>query len=173
MAGSEDEWKLLCVVRGYNVYKVVLDSSQKLFNQRWMFFHGMPNILSVRQTLWCLMYRTMSTCCFFFMVYWYRTDLTLVVSSPAGTSIVFVSFFLHAWPLVSSRRFLGLPKGRLAIRLLTFHGSEGSSVILCNNTAEVVCQGRYFAHAQHTDVKLSLQQLRCCLRLTPKSEGGY
>ena len=57
------------------------------------------DVLSVRQIPWCLMYTTMSTCWFFFPVYWYRTDLTLVVSSPsAGTSMVFISFFLHAWP---------------------------------------------------------------------------
>ena len=45
MAGSKDEWKLLYVVRGYHVYKYVWDLSQKLFNHRWMFFHG--NITSM------------------------------------------------------------------------------------------------------------------------------
>ena len=51
-----------------------------------------------------------------FMVYWYQTDLTLVVSSlSAGTSMVFVGFLLHAWPLLSSRHFLGVPIGCLTV----------------------------------------------------------
>ena len=49
---NEDEWKLLCVVRGYHVYKYVWDSSQNLFNHHWMFFCGMPNFLSVGRTPW-------------------------------------------------------------------------------------------------------------------------
>ena len=99
----------------------------------------------------------------------------------------------HSWSPHHSRYIYGLrrfPPACMAIafeqvlsgsphmsldRLLTFRGSEGSSgIILCNNnTAEVVCQGRYFARAKHTDVKLSLQQFRCCLKLTPKPEGAY
>ena len=43
MPDSEDEWKLLCVVKGYHVYKYVWDPSQNLFNHCWMFFRGMPN----------------------------------------------------------------------------------------------------------------------------------
>ena len=46
MPGSEDEWKLLCVVKGYHVYKYVWDPSQNLFNHCWIFFRGMPNFLS-------------------------------------------------------------------------------------------------------------------------------
>ena len=46
MAGSEDQWKLLCMGSGYHVYRYVWDLSQKLFNHRWMFFRGMPNFLS-------------------------------------------------------------------------------------------------------------------------------
>ena len=32
--------------------------------------------------------------------------------------------------------------------LLAFHGSEGSSEIVCNNTAEVVCRGHCLTRAQ-------------------------
>ena len=111
---------------------------KKLLNHRRMFFsNGMPNVLSARRTRWCLAYRTMLTRCYFFMVYQYRTDLTLVGSSPsAGTAMVFVGLLLHTWPLLSNRRFpFGSP------HLLTFSGCEESSgvaVVLCNNTTEVV-----------------------------------
>ena len=54
MADCEDEWKLLW---GYHVYKVMLDPSRKLFNHGWMFFRGMPSVLSVRWTRWCLTYK--------------------------------------------------------------------------------------------------------------------
>ena len=45
------------------------------------------------------------------------TQLTLVVSSPqqVATSMVFVGFLLHAWPLLSSRCFLGLSIGCLTV----------------------------------------------------------
>ena len=52
--------------------------------------------------------------------------------------------------------------------LSTSRGSEGSrDIFLCTNTAEVVCQGRYLAHAQKTDVRLPLQQFRRRLKLIP------
>ena len=78
VAGSENEWKLLCVVRVYHVCKYKWDLSQKIFNHRWMFFRGMPNLSSVRRTPW---YRPMR--CFYYMVHWQRIHLTFVGSSPS------------------------------------------------------------------------------------------
>ena len=75
MADSEDEWKLLYVVRGYHA---VWDPSQKLFNHRWIFFLAMPNFLSVGRTQW---YRTTHHFCF--TVHWHRMHLTFVCSSPS------------------------------------------------------------------------------------------
>ena len=110
MAGSEDEWKLLCVVRGYHVYKYVWDPSH---NHRWMSFHGM--LSSVGQTP-C--YRT--TRCFCFMVHWHRIDLTFVGSSPSGgtcgatwTFSLFV--FLRLAIAFKWALFLGLPIGLLTV----------------------------------------------------------
>ena len=154
MAGSEDQWKLLCVGSGYHVYRYVWDLSQKLFNHRWMFFHGMPNFLSsMGRTPW---YRT--TRCFCFMVQWHRIDLTFVGSSPSadtcGATWMF-SLSSCVWPLLSSGHFFpGLPHRSLDCQL-TFRGSEGSSnvVSVLYNMAEVVCQGRHLAiaHAHHMD----------------------
>ena len=69
--------------------------------------------------------------------------------------------------------FSGSPHRSLD-HLLTFHGSEGSSdVFHCTNKAEVVCKGRHFARAKHTNVLLPLQQFRCHLKLIPKPKGAY
>ena len=61
--------------------------------------------------------------------------------------------------------------------LLSFRGSEGSSdVVLCTNTAEVVCQGRHLARAQHIRVSgrvTSVPTVQACLKLIPKPMGAY
>ena len=158
MAGSEDQWKLLCVGSGYHVYRYVWDLSQKLFNHRWMFFHGMPNFLSsMGRTPW---YRT--TRCFCFMVQWHRIDLTFVGSSPSAdtcgatdTCVCGVLLvFLRLAIAFERALFPGLPHRSLDCQL-TFRGSEGSSnvVSVLYNMAEVVCQGRHLAiaHAHHMD----------------------
>ena len=131
MAGSEDEWKFLCVVRGYHVYKYVWDPLQKLFNHRWMFFRGMPNFLSsVGRTPW---YRT--TRCFCFTVHWYRIDLTFVGSSPsAGTcgvtwrerySLCFLAY--GHWHCFRAGAFSGLPIGRLTVFSLSVDQKEAAT----------------------------------------------
>ena len=121
-----------------------------------MFFHGIPNFLSVGQTLWCLTYRT--TSCFCFTVYWHRMNLTLVGSSPwTGRCTVgtrkFSSSLAYTWPSLSSGCFpSGSPHSSLD-SLLLFHWSEGSSdIVLCTNTSEVVCLGHHLAWTLHTRV---------------------
>ena len=54
---------------------------------------------------------------------------------------------------VQNTALSGSPHRSLDNLLLTFRGSEGiSDVLLCTSTAEVVCHGHHFAHAQHTHV---------------------
>ena len=51
------------------------------------------------------------------------------------------------------RALSGSPHRSLDRLLPTFRGSKRSSnIVLCTNTAEVVCQGRHLACAQHTGV---------------------
>ena len=79
------------------------------------------------------------------MAYWQRIDLTLVGSSPSVQ--VAPGNSPHRRPAHGHPRF---PR-RLLDSLLSFRGSEASS-----NTAEVVCQGRHLARAQHTHHRLQL-----------------
>ena len=90
-------------------------------------------------------------------IYWHRMDLTLVGSSPstgrcAGATRKFSSSAC-TWRSLSSGHFPSGSPHRSLDGLLSFRGSEGSSdVVLCTNTAEVVCQGRHLARAQHIRV---------------------
>ena len=168
MAGPEDEWKLLCMGRGYHVYKYVWDLSQRLFNHRWKFFRGMPN----------------------FSVQWDKLSGTEQRAAFASwcTGIEYTG---HSWALHHQQIHVVLPGHSPCLLASSGHGLtifslsvdlQGSSdIVLCTiyNTAEVVCQGRHLAIARthHTDGSLPLQLFRLAYNGTEKipicSGGAY
>ena len=128
MAGSEDQWKLLCVGRDYHVCRYVWDPSQKLFNHRWMFFREMPQFNGTNSsTEQCAAFAhgALAT---------NRLDIRglLTISRYMWCYVDVLLVFLRLAIAFEWALFPDLPIGRLTINSLSVDLHEGSSdVVLC------------------------------------------